>query len=232
MKLKKIVNKGKEGTKNEDKEFVSYQIGKINEFGDGMIVDQPLKGTFTFEPRITKGISYFDKKSNTNKSFDACEGVIQLSNIGDFENVELNEYGSASFRIPGKFIPLIEKESPVQGKTVEIVLRSFEDKDGNKKAVWDMRIDGQGAFKDNDVVSAPSLVSDESLKAFDDEFTKNISDTVDDNPSKFVRAWFANKHTKEYMVVRDYAENRNPSNIKLPEEVVDDGTIPEEELNT
>jgi len=216
MKLTKKVNIGKEGTKSAGKEFVTYQIGKLNEFGDGMIADAPLTGKFAFEPRIQKNISFIDKTTKEQKTFNAVTAVIQLANVDDFENVELNEYGSASFTIPDKFIDLIEANSPVKGKGMTITLKSFEDKEHKKKTVWNMDIEGQ---TEQTTLPVKEEVDDAQLKNFETAYVKTMN-SLDkkDSPTNFKLMWFAQNHKEEYKMIKDYADARVKPKVNDPSE--------------
>ena len=240
MKLTKKVNIGKEGTKSAGKEFTTHQIGKMNEFGDGMIADAPLTGKFAFEPRIQKNISFFDKKTNEQKTFNAVTAVIQLANVDDFENVELNEYGSAPFIIPEKFIDLIEANSPVKGKGMTITLKSFEDKEHKKKTVWTMDIEGQ---TEQTTLPVSKGIDTTQIENFEKAFVISMEKAKkQDNATNFKLMWFAQNHKEEYLQIKEYADKRvalvaevkkdEAQELKLDDKISsEEGSIPESEVD-
>ena len=225
MKLTKRISKDEA----KNKEYVSYQVRKINDFGEGFVADKPLEGKFVFEPRIgNKGqpISYV--KDGEKKTFTPVSAVIQLFNIDDFEGLELNQYGSATFDLPEKFAPIILKHSPVKDKGVQIVLKSFTGKDDKendvKKTVWTMEIEGEVPAEEQKTLETAKPIS-LGLEEFDKAYKDVLKKGVEDTPQRFIRAYFANTHTEEYLRVKEYAEGRNTEDIATPNEVE---AIPEE----
>jgi hypothetical protein len=129
MKLKE--NKWK--TK-DDEERVTYQIGKLNEFGEGITVDTKIEFMLDFPPRITP-VTF--KEANGNmKTFQSVNILAQCSH--QFENVVLSQYGNANYSLPEKYAIWIKDCQ--KGDKVTVWLRSFDAKDGKKKSTWDCNI--------------------------------------------------------------------------------------------
>jgi hypothetical protein len=130
MKLKDYRKKGSDG-----KEYVSWQIKKLNEFGYGVIVgkENGIKLELSFDPQIKENIPYKDKKTGAQKYFDACSVLAKPITV--IENIELSEeYGNANFQIPSN---LKEPFSKCQkGDVIVVYLNPFKDKEGNDKAAW------------------------------------------------------------------------------------------------
>jgi len=198
MKLSKKVSV----SKKNGKEYVSYEVKKMNETGYGFLIDQPLKGTFTFEPRMND-VTFTDKKTGEEKTFTACSAVINVTNVDDFENLELNEYGSAQFNLPEKFVPIIKEAGHVKGKGVEILLKSFEDSDGNAKNTWVMNIEGSSG---NPQKTLPEQTNtNQPVKPSEEEVSELIQHVINEHGSLdldlCLKTWFANKHEEEYSFI-------------------------------
>ncbi len=126
----------RESTGKDGKVYVSYKIGKLNEFGTGLAIDQKLTGELAFEPKIKRNITYYDKTAKMNKTFDACSIVLKGGNLNSFEIDLHEEYNNATFDVPSSLVDRME--GLMAETTISIFLKPFTDKTGKEKAMWEV----------------------------------------------------------------------------------------------
>jgi hypothetical protein len=156
MKLKENKYKNKEGV-----EIVTYAIGKLNEYGEGLPVDTKLDFKLTFPPSIR--VVEFVNGKGEKKSFVSVNILAQCSQVID--NVKYHpQFNNAYFGLSEKYAEWVKDCVP--GDVVTVWLRSFEviDKETQKpvrKSTWDCNINSvnvksgsklQSKIEDDEVV--------------------------------------------------------------------------------
>jgi hypothetical protein len=169
-------------TTQAGEERVTYQIGKLNEFGEGITVDTKIEFMLDFPPRITPVT--FKDTDNTMKTFQSVNILAQCSH--QFENVVLSQYSSANYSLPEKYAEWIKGCQKCDKITVW--LRSFEAKDGKKKSTWDCNINDvnvkkgsqiQKAIEDTEVVK--EVVANKIAPAVQQAFNAKVNNTIVDH---------------------------------------------------
>ena len=154
----------KKVNKYNDKEYVSYKVGKMNETGNGLLVEEKLTGKVMFDPKIRKGIKFKDKTTGEQKTFDAVSVVLELDNKDMFPSIELNDYGNVTFDLPSGCIKYIEKDNITTGDRISIYLRPFEvtDKEGKvlKRSTWKLDRELNEKVTHHNIPEAKSTIID------------------------------------------------------------------------
>jgi hypothetical protein len=138
MKLKENKYTSKDGV-----EKVTYQIGKLNEYGEGIIVDTKIDFKLHFPPEI-RPVSFKDRKTEQMKTFDSVK-ILATPSV-EFENVVLNQtYNNATFQLADKYSQWVKDCQ--KDDVITVWLRSFEatDRDTGKlvrRSTWDCNING------------------------------------------------------------------------------------------
>jgi len=120
--------------------YTTYKVSMFNVRKEGLGLEDEIRGKIPFEPYIVKA---GDKYKNGNIApYNSVKCMINVHNINDFDNIKVNEYGSAQFDLPNSEVFIDKLKKLWLGNTIRIFLKEVEstNKKGEKisKTMFDI----------------------------------------------------------------------------------------------